>query len=178
MKFIMRTTGDLPLQEYQVIPNLIFSCIEKRDAYLNFLNALEIAEDEAAVHLEDDIILCDDFPNKIIKVIMSYPRMPIQFFSMRKDDLTIGTRLIDGAKFLMGQCFYLPNGMSKELLEFAKNWDRTENPTGLDLMIGDFLKGSKYLNYCPNLVDHKIVKSRINPKRSTKRQSLTFRKEI
>lgn len=46
-------------------------------------------------------------------------------------------------------------------------------------MIADFLKLNKinYLNIVPNLVDHQCVKSRIDPRRSTKRQSLTFNKD-
>ena len=45
--------------------------------------------------------------------------------------------------------------------------------------INDFSKDIKikYWNVCPNLVDHKIMKSRIDPRRSSKRQSFTFKED-
>lgn len=180
-KFLMRTVGEVDLSGYQeMIPNLMIIKDKTRNAYDTFQMALAQAYGSGAVHLEDDIILCKDFYNKITKIINEHPNDVIQFFSMRKDDLTIGTRYILGSKFLMGQCFYIPESLSKDLYIYSYNWERIkEHPTGLDTMISDFLKLYKisYLNIVPNLVNHKCLKSRIDPRRSSKRQSLTFKEE-
>lgn len=180
VKFIMRTTGDLDLSEYfRQIPNLILCCDVDRNAMTTFKNSLKMAGDEPCVNMEDDIILCNDFMHKISSEIDKYSDSVIQFFSMRKDDLTIGSRWIPGSRFMMNQCFYLPAGMSKALLDYMDDWSRyEEHPTGYDILMADFFKERKisYWNVCPNLVDHKVEKSRINPRRSSRRQSLTFQR--
>lgn len=148
-----------------------------RNATETFLRMLDSAGQEACLFMEDDIILCDNFTERVLHEINKRPDDVIQFFSMRKDDLTIGSRYITGSKYLMNQCFYLPKGMAKEILEFAKDWKGWEkDPTGLDTLIASYLKSKKlrYWNVCPNLVDHKVQKSRIDSRRSSKRQSLTF----
>lgn len=181
MKFIMRTVGEVDLSGYlKEIPDLIVVKDKKHNAYDTFQMALNQGLGGGAVHLEDDIILCNNFINRILEIINQHPSDVIQFFSMRKDDLTVGTRYINGSKFLMGQCFYIPEYLSLSLYAYSYNWERIkEHPTGLDTMISDFLKLNKinYLNIVPNLVDHQCVKSRIDPRRSTKRQSLTFNKD-
>jgi len=178
MKFIVRTMGNRDINELQKnIPDLIIALDTTKNAMDTFRTALVLAGDDECVHLEDDIILCDNFYDKIMSIISENKDEVIQFMSMRKDDLTIGTRYVGGRKFLMGQCFYLPKGTSKELLEYSYNWGRIkEHPTGLDTMVGDYLgdKKLKYLNIVPNLVDHIVGKSLIDPRRSSKRQSFTF----
>ena len=53
----------------------------------------------------------------------------------------------------------------------------SHNAHGVDLLIQDYLKltKQKYYIHVPSLVDHRIYKSAIDPRRSTKRQSLTYR---
>lgn len=78
---------------------------------------------------------------------------------------------------MYGQCFFLPEGMSASLLEYAKSWKRLqEHPTGLDLMVADFLKENliRYWLHVPSLVQHRVTVSMISPRRSKYRQSLTF----
>ena len=178
VKFIMRTTGDLDLSEYfAAIPELKVCCDVDHNAMHTFKNGLIMAGEDPCVHLEDDIVLCNDFMNKISEELNKHPDDVIQFFSMRKDDLTIGSRYIPGYLFCMNQCFYLPAGMSKAILDYMDEWTRyDEHPTGYDYLMADYFKihKIKYWNVCPNLVDHLPVKSRINPKRSSKRQSFTF----
>ena len=176
----MRTTGDLDLSEYfEKIPGLEICCDVDRNAMHTFKAALEKAGDSPCVHMEDDVVLCNNFKQRIIAEIEKRPNEVIQFFSMRKADLTQGSRYISGSLFCCALCFYLPKGMSAELLSFMDEWTRFgEHPNGLDYPLTSCFLGSKkvkYWNVCPNLVDHKQVKSRINPKRSTKRVSLTFK---
>ncbi|MCL2093010.1 MAG: hypothetical protein FWH12_02340 [Treponema sp.] len=181
MKFIMRTTYERKVDEYpKDIPGLIFSTISERSGYKNFQNALSIAGDDSAVHMEDDIILCADFYNRIKIIVNERPNDIIQFFSgTRSDDQKKGTRYETGAKFLWAQCFYLPPGMSKEMYHFSLNWKDRDNKFGgwSDVMVADYfkMKKRKYLVVVPSLVDHMEGKSLIDPRRSSKRQSKTFK---
>ena len=95
---------------------------------------------------------------------------------MRGADLEIGSRFDNN--FMMGQCFYMPLTYSKQLLEFKNTWTDIElHPTGLDSMLADFLKSrrEKHWIQVPNLVDHRVGKSLIDSRRSSKRQSKTFK---
>jgi hypothetical protein len=151
-------------------------CIDKtQNAMDTFAAALQMAGNDACIHMEEDVILTNDFMLKIMAVINCKPNIVIQFFSMRASDVFIGSRF--DANFMMGQCFYMPPTYSKQLLEYKANWQGIEkHPTGLDTMLADFLKyrKEKYWIEVPNLVDHKVGKSMIDSRRSSKRQSLTF----
>lgn len=180
MKYIVRTTPECnSWVEYLQgkIPGLIVCMDTTRNAMDTFLKAMEIAGDSPCVHLEDDILLTRRFTEKIEAIIGSEPEMVTNFFSMRKADLTDGTRLDYGRSFMSTLCFYLPAGMSKGVLDFYPNRDKKwVDPTGIDFLVADYLKNNrvKYKIHVPNLVQHRMVRSRINSKRSTKRQSLTF----
>lgn len=181
LTFIVRTTkeGGHDLTEMKkVIPGLIVFADDKHDAMGNFLAAITHT-DGPCVHLEDDIILCDNFHEKICEIIAAHENDVIQFFSMRKEDLTVGTRYIPGSRFMMNQCFYLPAGLGKKIADSWKDSPRQkEAGAPYDLLMADYFKAHKmkYLNWCPNLVDHMECKSRIDSRRSSKRQSLTFKK--
>ena len=181
VSFVVRTTdfcGHDLTEMHNAIPNLVTLIDHKHDAMENFLAAMNYS-DGPIVHLEDDIILCDDFYNRVMEAIAQYPDTVIQFFSMRKDDLTKGTRFVPGSTFSMNQCFYLPAGIGPRIAEFWKTSSRQEEAGApYDLLMADFFKANKmkYLIWVPNLVDHKVCCSRIDSRRSSKRQSLTFKK--
>lgn len=146
-----------------------------RNAMNTFLDAVDLAGKDGVLYLEDDVILADQFRNRVESAISEMPQNVIQFFSMRKADLEIGSRWDNN--FLMAQCFYFPPGLSAELAKYAKTWaGYSEHPTGLDTMICDFLRALKlkYWIHIPNLVDHRVGKSIIDPRRSSKRVSKTF----
>jgi len=145
------------------------------NAMENFLKAMEVSSDIPCLHLEDDIILTGDFENKVLTEIRNRKNNVIQFFSMRSADVTVGSRWDN--KFSMNQCFYLPPGYSKMILEYYRMWDKKEvHRSGYDILINDFLKSrhEKHWICVPSLVQHRVAKSIINPKRSSKRQSLSF----
>lgn len=147
-----------------------------RNAMDTFFAALRAAGDDAVIHMEDDVILTKDFTAKAATVIAEHPDHAIQFFSRRSKDIEIGSRWEPGSSFLAGLCFYLPPGMSADLMRY--DWPRrTEHPTGLDLMVADYLKANKqrYWLHVPSLVQHRICTSLIDPHRSRYRQSITFR---
>jgi hypothetical protein len=153
-------------------------CIDKTcNAMDTFLDAMRLAGEQPAVHMEEDIVLTRNFQQKLDAAIAERPNDVIQFFSMRKADLTIGSRYDPGSRFMMNQCFYFPAGISKQVLEYAPLWERRrEHPTGTDIMIADYLRNHKmqYWIHVPSLVQHKQLVSLIDSRRSKKRQSLTF----
>jgi len=149
----------------------------QQNAMMSYLRALRLAGDDPVVLLEDDIVLTKDFQNKLLRAVQGREDVLCQFFSMRKKDLTIGSRMEPGSSFMMDQCIYVPGGMALRIFEFWKGWPRkAESPYGCDTMKAAFLKANKlrYYIHVPSLVDHRISKSMIDPRRSSKRQSYTF----
>jgi len=180
VKIILRTcAGREVWRDYLTtnIPELIVVQDKTNNAMDTFLTAMSITGNDAAVHIEDDIIITSDFCAKLHTVIAKMPDMVIQFFSMRKADLTIGSRLDYGRTFMMNQCFYLPHSYSKMILEYYPVWPQRErHKTGYDILIADWLKfrKEKYWIHVPSLVQHRKCKSIINPRRPNNRQSITF----
>jgi len=141
----------------------------------NFLRALKETDGEKAIIMQDDIMLCRDFFYKAVTEINRRPDTLIQFFSMRKGDLEIGSRWDNN--FLMNQCIYLPRGYGQKIIEFEKTRDSDAIDYGADdILVREFLKSrkEKYWIHVPSLVQHRVAKSVIDPRRSSKRQSMTF----
>ena len=146
-----------------------------KDVINTFKNGLAKVGDSPTVQMQDDIILCDNFKEKCLNEINKRPDEVILFFSMRKADLTEGSRYDNN--FLMNQCVYFPKGYAKQLLDFSRVWEeQNQGEDADDFLVRDFLRArkEKYYIVVPNLVNHKEVKSVINPRRSSKRQSKTF----
>lgn len=151
------------------------------NAMNGFLEAMWSAGKDASVHMEEDIYLTENFQEKAENVIEDHSDEVIQFFSMRQADIDRGSRYEPGRTFMMNQCFYLPAGYSKAILEYYPEWHQKEiHPTGYDILIADFLKErkEKYFLSVPSLVDHRRGKSLINPKRSNARQAKVFQDGI
>lgn len=158
------------------LPKAVVVRDQTRNAMDTFREALRVVGQCAAVHMEDDVILTNRFVEKLMSGIGDGMSV-VQFFSLRKSDLEFGTRLEPGRTFLMGQCFYLPSGMSADILAFSREWPGLDkHPTGLDTMVGDFLRSRKvrYRLHVPSLVQHRNCRSAINPRRSSSRQSPSF----
>lgn len=148
-------------------------------AWFNHQRAWHIIGEGEGFVMEDDIELCDGFAQKAMDALAGHENDVVQFFSMRKKDVEIGSRYEAGSSFIMGQCYYLPKGVGKAVYEHSFGYyERTGHRTcPSDLCVADFLKKNKmrYWVHIPNLVDHLPVKSMLG-KRSTSRQSLTFQK--
>ncbi len=102
------------------LPHAEFCFDEKRCAFDTFLRSLEMAGDDPAIHMEEDILITKDFVKKANAVITGKPFNLIQFFSMRKKDITVGSRWDND--FLMNQCFYAPPMYSKQMRNFYESW--------------------------------------------------------
>lgn len=161
------------------IPDLKLCIDYRHDAMTNFFNSITFTEN-AAVHLEDDIELCDGFYEKILNAVAQYPDRVINFFSLRKKDYEIGHPFEEkGAKFMMNQCYYLPKGYGQRIYEYWKTWTRKqEHPTGYDILMADWMKseGIDYIQWFPHLVNHLEGTSLINPRRPKKRIDTKFTK--
>ena len=180
MRFIVKTcpqrSGYIPYLKER-IPNLEVVVDPGGGVMDCFQESLRVAGEDAVVHLEDDIVLTENFCEKALAVIADFPYVLIQFFSMRKKDLEIGSRWEPGRTFLMNQCVYYPEGMSRDLLEYSEDWFEAGNgKIATDDLVALFLRGRgmDYYLHVPSLVDHRVGRSVSNPKRSSKRQSLTF----
>lgn len=157
------------------------SLINRLKSTYNFLDALKMAGDGPCLHMEDDVILTKNFVAKAQAVIEEHPGVLVQFFSMRPTDLKLGSRW--DRKFMMNQCFYLPAGYSKLIEEYYWRWPLLHDSNhlgGYDEMMQDWPKERRedYWLHVPSLVDHRVAPSIANPKRSPKRQSLTFQDPV
>ena len=180
MKTIIRTTperGDYRAYLERHLPDAEWIVDDaRRGARATFIDALRLAGDDPALILEDDIILTEDFMAKALSVCWWHPSSVIQFFSMRGDDLTVGSRW--DRKFAMNQCTYFPAGYGPMIADYLPRWPaRDQHTSACDILVNDWLRSRRepYWLHVPSLVEHRIGVSAINPSRSSKRQSKTFR---
>lgn len=150
------------------------------NAMETFMKSVEMSRDDDCLNLEDDIILCDNFLERVNEVIARHPDKMISFFTLKNRPM--GDNVESSKTFCMNQCVYMPKWLNRLLIQYYPKWINTsrgkDNPTGYDYMMSDLLDiiKEKYILYQPSLVQHIEMKSRINPRRSTKRQSKTFKK--
>lgn len=157
------------------IPEAVVYWDDERDAMKSYLHVCKnIVGDQPAVLLEDDIILTSDFKQKIEEVISCYPKILINFFSLSKKHLK--PHFKKGREYCMNQCEYFPAGFGTKVYKAYENWPlKDQEPNAYDFLVGyAWGYNNPYLVWCPSLVQHRQVKSIIDPKRSSKRQSVTF----
>lgn len=147
---------------------------DNHDMMKAYLHILEEIGTEPCVMMQDDVILTSNFKQKVEKVISMYPEILINFFSLSRKYTK--PHFKKGREYCMNQCVYLPKGFAQKILEAYKTWDKKEsNPTADDFLVGYAWGYDKpYLVWCPSLVQHREAKSIIDPRRSSKRQSITF----
>ena len=160
------------------IPGCTVVWDEDRIPYNTFLRALATAGESAVVMIQDDIILTSNFLEKIDAVIQSKPIFVIHFFSRRKDDIRIGSRWLPPNKCVDHQCIYYPPGYAALMHAEQPPYEQApeHQRTWHDLIPHDFLvrRNEKFWVHCPNLVDHRVGVSAIDPKRKNSRKSYTF----
>lgn len=154
IKYFIRTTGERVLdssisKELGEDYTLLIDTEHKPTK--SFIEHLEIISDYDAVLLEDDVILCKNFKNRIEKVISEYPDNVINFFTRPK--LYFKT-VFSKNSFNFNQCTYYPKNISKliskEMLKYI-NWKQ-----GYDVLENFALINLKipHLQYRPCLVQH------------------------
>lgn len=178
MKYVVRAVHERqPFVDeiLKQIPDAIVYYDDEHDAMKSYLHVCrDIIGTEPTVLLEDDVILTSNFIQKIEKVISKYPYVLINFFSLSKTKTS--PHLKKGREHCMAQCEYYPEGFGVKVADAYETWPLKEtDPSGTDLLTGyAWGYSNNYLVWCPSLVQHRQVKSVINPRRSTKRQSITF----
>lgn len=153
---------------------------EKHSIIDTFTRALGSVGDDPAVFLQDDVYLHPRWDEKVAEVLAEHAHDVCQFFSIRKADLALGSRYVPGRQYLMNQCFYLPSGAAADLRAFALSWwEANPEHTGDDTCMALWLaaSGRRYWHHVPSLVQHHEWKSAIDPRRSSKRQSPTFKEQ-
>lgn len=162
------------LKNFEVIEDIGYGAIP------TFLKCLCNDENDL-LYLEDDVILCKDFENELEKVFSELGKDNlIQLFSLKK--VITETTLMNGSTYCGNVGFFIPKKMRLELVKyFNEVWSKSQcfkdNPTAMDYLVRDFLKDNKYKYWLvvPNLIQHQEGKSVIDPRRSSKRQSLYFK---
>ena len=179
MKIIVRKMPDMILDKsFDQLEGKYETCFNG-NAMETFMKSVEMSKDEDCLNMEDDIILCENFLEEVKKVIAEHPNQVISFFTLK--DVKETTEM-NGRSFCMNQCVYMPKWFNRGLLKYYPYWKNTkrgvDNPTGYDYMMGDMLAmlNQKYILSIPCLVQHMEMKSRINPRRSSKRQTKHFKK--
>lgn len=152
IKYFVRTTGERKLDNsYSQIE---YECLldTEHKPVKSFIEQLKIINNFDSVLLEDDLILCKDFKNRIEKVIEKYPNKIINFFTM--PNCYCQTHISRG--FSYNQCTYYPKGISKTIALEMENILMKHNCPQYDILENVALRNLKITNlvYRPCLVQH------------------------
>lgn len=149
IKFFVRTTSDR-LFEY----NLEYKkLIDTEHAPVkSFIDQLKYISQWDSVLLEDDLILCKDFKNKIEDAIDQYPDKIINFFTRPREWFTTHENCV----FAYNQCTYYPKGVALSVAnEMERLWKNMPN-LQYDVLESNALNnlGLSHVQYRPCLVQH------------------------
>ena len=89
---------------------------QKRGAMNSFLKALKTLDNDCGLLMQEDIILCENFDTRVQEQIDLRPEYFINFYSMRNDDLTIGSRWDNN--FIANLCFYIPKNHANAIIDW------------------------------------------------------------
>ena len=151
IKYFVRTTGERALDEsfsqidYELLLDTEHKPVKSFIEQLEYLGNLDCD----AVLLEDDLILCKDFKNRIEEAISNYSNKIINFFTYpQKYFKTDESRL-----FMFNQCTYYPKGISKSI---ATEMKKITNCKQYDVMEDVALNKLRltHIRYRPCLVQH------------------------
>ena len=164
IKYYVRTTLERELNDsYNQVPYklLIDKEHNARKSFVEQLEYLSTLKNDVVI-LEDDLLLCKDFKNRIEKVISEHKDEIINFFYYPKTYFKSKV----SSHFMWNQCVYYPNRLLKELaVEMRKCYEK-EPLRPHDEVENIALNNLKITNYIyrPCLVQHLDYKSLISPK--------------
>jgi GR25 family glycosyltransferase involved in LPS biosynthesis len=121
----------------------------------SFIEQLEIISKTNAVLLEDDLILCKDFKQKIENAIKEHPKKIINFFESPFQYYKTEER--KGKQYYWNQCTYYPRGVGKKLAKMMKKvWKEYPEEKNYDIIMAYALDqlNMTYISYRPCLVQH------------------------
>ena len=152
MKYYIRTTLERQLDDtYKQIDYELLVDREHKPVE-SFIQQLEIISEEDAVLLEDDLILCRNFKERIEEVIKQYPDKIINFFTFPRTHFQ--TR--EFQRFLWNQCTYYPKGIAKKLADTMKELREQNEELQYDALENLALEqlGMTHIQYRPCLIQH------------------------
>lgn len=159
MKYYVRTTGERDLSAYLFLDYTPLYDYEHKPVP-SFVKQMHIISDDDALFMEDDIIFCKDFKEKVQEAINKYPNEVINFFWQPLAYFIKGK--VRGEKFLYNQCVYYPKGVAAKIAdEMQRLIDNGIKWTQYDEIQAAAMKnlGIDFINYRPCLVQHIGAKS-------------------
>lgn len=158
------------------IPNCVLYYGDNDDVFKKFINCFRLEKEYTGlVLLEDDIILCKNFYDRIIKSIKERPNNIISFFEkpLTKKELT--SKYMAPSEFLYNQCNYYPADVCKlipddEMINRFEKWYYKSWQYPSDEYINYVLVNYKikYYMQVPFLVQHQDWKSTWGPRGKTR----------
>lgn len=148
---------------------------DSRNPYTGFLNVLREFGDGAGILIEDDVVLCDDWTDRVGQAVAAYQNVVINFFWYDEQPPYV-PQLLAGKEFSGMLCVYFPPGIAagfvkwqedKQASDFRNNYHDWYFARYLNHLRVDFCR------YLPTLVQHKAWPSSVLPNRVI-RQSSTF----
>lgn len=115
-----------------------------------FIEQLEYIKNEDAVLLEDDIILCNNFKNRIESIIEKHPKDIINFFTFPDQWKEEGYE----NKFRYNQCTYFPKEKTQKLLSVIHRYNLKDFSAEHILSNSLTILKLKHYVYRPFLVQH------------------------
>src|SRR5699024_11974714 len=87
-----------------------------------FGSVLDEAGDDAALGLQDDVQLRDDWHPMATQAVEEHGEMLIQFFSIRASDVGRESYRNNASGYMMTPCYYLPPGKAAVHAEHGLAW--------------------------------------------------------
>lgn len=156
IKYFVRTTGERTLDESfsQIEYELL---IDKDHKFPNiFVEQLRAINEYDAVLMEDDIILCKDFDNRIKEVISKFSKDIINFFTLPMKYLP-PISFPTYARNCYNQCMYFPKGVAGKIVDIIEKYHINNGKNTPERMIKLVKRRNPRLtivNYRPCLVQH------------------------
>lgn len=168
IKYFVRTTNDRQFNydiEYEKLVDKNYNPVG------SFISQLKIISDFDAVLLEDDLVLCKDFKNRIEEVIKKYPNNIINFYTKPNEYFTTH----ESERFSYNQCTYYPRGLALKIALKMEELRKMLLNVQYDVLEDNALKflGIIHIQYRPCLVQHLDNDSFIN-KANGRRRTIYF----
>ena len=165
-----------------IIPELEVVVDKTKNAYNGFFDACRLINDTGGIILEDDILLCSNFKNRIENIITEKGTNEV-FNFFEKPKSYFKTSYVGGSNFLWAQCIYLPPNLPNQIVsihdQFKQERPKKWQGQAVDCLIAYALTKlkRKYWRIRPCLVQHLDFQSSIG-NRPNNRQSPYFIDEL
>lgn len=149
IRYFVRTTGERSFN-YDLHYELLVD--KEKKPVESFISQLKYISQFNSVLLEDDLILCKDFKDKIEDVIRQYPNDIINFFYNPSTYFTTNY----SSNFCWNQCTYYPKGIALQVAEEMSRVRKNLPNMQYDMLENVALQnlGMRHVQHRPCLVQH------------------------